>query len=220
MLSPKLHPQRFLNGEVHCWYRIILGYSDHLVGGLLDEFNLREGDKILDPFCGSGTTLVEGMKRGLTATGIDANPSSCFAAAVKTNWALEPTVLRSQLEQVHSNYKSQISKSDLDEDEFYAYLVTSGYLRRWISVKPARKIVALKRAIKCLRIGPDYKSALMLALVGETVGGSSNIKFGPELYCGKVKRDSSVFAGFETRVGKICDDLVPREWYSSTVVRP
>ena len=82
-------PQKILNGEIHNWYRIILGFPDHLVGQLLDEFNIQQGQKVIDPFCGTGTTLVECMKRGISSAGIDANPSSYFSARVKTNWKLK-----------------------------------------------------------------------------------------------------------------------------------
>jgi hypothetical protein len=208
MNSAKLHPQRFLNGEVHDWYRIVLGYSDHLVGGLLDEFRLAPNDRVLDPFCGSGTTLVEGMKRGLRVTGLDANPSSCFAARVKTNWTVDPETLRSLLPNLHEAYRQKLKAKDHKEDHFYRYLSDTGYLRRWMSLKPARKIVALRRSIKGIRTPQAYKDALMLALAAETVDGSSNVRFGPELYCGKPKRDSAVFSQFETRVKKMCNDLI------------
>ncbi len=64
------------------------GYSDHLVSALLDRFELTHTDHVLDPFCGAETTLVECMKRRVSAVGIDANPSGCFATRVKTNWKL------------------------------------------------------------------------------------------------------------------------------------
>ncbi|MGA7218116.1 MAG: hypothetical protein WBX38_07370 [Candidatus Sulfotelmatobacter sp.] len=207
MSSAKLHPQRFLNGEVHDWYRIILGYSDHLVGGLLDEFSLKPKDRVFDPFCGSGTTLVEGMKRGLAVTGLDANPSSCFAARVKTNWNVDPEALRDLLPPLLKAYQKELRREDCITDPFYTYLDAFGYLRSWVSIKPARKLVALKRSIRGLRAPKNCKDALTLALVAETVGGSSNVKFGPELYCGKRKRDCAVFSQFETRVRKMCNDL-------------
>ena len=47
----------------------------------------------------------------------------------------------------------------------------------------------------------------MLALIAEVINGSSNIKFGPELYCGPVKLDSDVFSGFARRVRDIAKDL-------------
>lgn len=207
MSSAKLHPQRFLNGEVHEWYRIILGYSDHLVSALLDEFGLPPKAQVLDPFCGSGTTLVEGMKRGLRVTGIDANPSSCFAARVKTNWTVDPAILRSLLPNLEDRYRRQLKKGEFAEDTFYRYLEETGYLRRWLSVKPARKIVALGRSIRGLRAPQECKDALMLALAAQTIHGSSNVRFGPELYCRRAKRDSAVFPQFADRVRRMCNDL-------------
>src|ERR1700694_1373359 len=77
-----LAPQTFKNGEIHDWYRTVWGYSDHLVSGLLEEFATTKA-RVLDPFCGSGTTLVESMKHGIASAGVDANPVSCFVARVK-----------------------------------------------------------------------------------------------------------------------------------------
>ena len=80
----------FVNGEFHNWYKINFGYSDQAVSNLLDKFQVNPNSRILDPFCGSGTTIIECKKRGIEATGIDANPSSVFAAKVKSNWNISP----------------------------------------------------------------------------------------------------------------------------------
>lgn len=42
------------------------------------------GDTVLDPFCGSGTVLVEGMLAGRHAVGVDSNPLARLIARVKT----------------------------------------------------------------------------------------------------------------------------------------
>lgn len=39
---------------------------------------------VIDPFCGSGTTLAEAQRRGLPATGIDLNPIACLISRVRT----------------------------------------------------------------------------------------------------------------------------------------
>lgn len=39
---------------------------------------------VIDPFCGSGTTLAEAQHRGLPATGIDLNPIACLISRVRT----------------------------------------------------------------------------------------------------------------------------------------
>ena len=51
---------------------------------LLDLLPVPRGTAVLDPFCGSGTTLVECQRRGLPAIGVDLNPIACLISRVKT----------------------------------------------------------------------------------------------------------------------------------------
>jgi DNA modification methylase len=43
------------------------------------------GERVLDPFCGSGTTLVEARRLGRHAVGVDANPLACLISRAKAN---------------------------------------------------------------------------------------------------------------------------------------
>ena len=43
------------------------------------------GQRVLDPFCGSGTVLVEAMAGGREATGVDASPLAVLIAKVRSN---------------------------------------------------------------------------------------------------------------------------------------
>lgn len=52
---------------------------------LMDLYSPRAGTVVLDPFCGSGTTLVEAQRRGLPSIGVDLNPIACLMAGVKTS---------------------------------------------------------------------------------------------------------------------------------------
>jgi hypothetical protein len=197
---------------VHDWYRIVLGYSDHLVASLLDRFGVTANDKdhiVLDPFCGTGTTLVESMKRQVQAVGIDANPSSAFAARVKTTWSVDPGRLSDELRKVQAAYQELIARrAPWRSDVTAVYLTNAGLVERgWISPKPLRKAIAIKQAIRNQVDDGVYQDALMLALAAETVSGSSNVKFGPELYCGTPKLDADVVGGFSSRVHEIVRDL-------------
>ena len=85
---------------VHGWYRFVLSFPPHLVRHYADRFCLRRGDRVLDPFCGTGTTLVECKKLGLPCVGVEANPVVAFAAGVKTDWSVDPEGLEAYAKEV------------------------------------------------------------------------------------------------------------------------
>jgi len=49
---------------------------------ILEKF-AKKGDIVLDPFCGSGTTLVEARLQNINAVGVDVNGLSCLLSEVK-----------------------------------------------------------------------------------------------------------------------------------------
>lgn len=52
--------------------------------GLISALGCDKDSVILDPFCGSGTTLLEAQRAGFEAVGIDLNPIACLISSVKT----------------------------------------------------------------------------------------------------------------------------------------
>ncbi len=59
-------------------------FHGQMIRGLINFCNLEEKSIILDPFCGSGTTLVEANLLGFNSIGIDINPIACLNSRVKT----------------------------------------------------------------------------------------------------------------------------------------
>ena len=209
VLRKKRNDVAHLNGAFHDWYRSILGYSDQLVAQELGRLDVQARSKVIDPFCGSGTTLVECMKWGLNCVGIDANPISEFATRVKTDWSLDASTLLKLCEQIVELYvRANQRRSAYREDPTYVYLDHSGMIERgWISPEPLRKSIAVKWCISKLKTERKYSDALTLALIAEVTRGASNVRFGPELYCGEPLDDHDVLSGFCVRVKKMSEDL-------------
>lgn len=69
---------------VHRWFHFKEGFSRDLVELLATRFGLREGDVVLDPFVGSGTTPLTCMELGLEGIGIDASPLMVMISLAKT----------------------------------------------------------------------------------------------------------------------------------------
>jgi hypothetical protein len=68
----------------HEWYRFVLSFPPHLVRRYLERFDIGPGKTLLDPFCGTGTTLVECKKCGISSLGIEAHPMARFASPLET----------------------------------------------------------------------------------------------------------------------------------------
>jgi len=87
-----------MNGNlpIHSWYPYIAGYSAEFVKLQLNKKRLKEGDMILDPFCGVGTTLVVSKLNNLNSIGIDINPFATFVSETKLFWEFELKELEKQ----------------------------------------------------------------------------------------------------------------------------
>lgn len=72
---------------LHSWLKYREGFSPQLVNVLLDEFGVRKGERILEPFAGSATTLLVAMMRGIDATGIEILPHCHLAWHAKSRIA-------------------------------------------------------------------------------------------------------------------------------------
>src|SRR5437879_4153050 len=91
------------DAPIHSWYRFVLSFPPHLVRQYIDAFGLTSADLICDPFCGTGTTLVEAKKSGIRSLGCDAHPLAALVSRVKTDWALDVAEIRSTVRRVLRN---------------------------------------------------------------------------------------------------------------------
>ena len=62
-------------------------FIESIPRSLIDALGVKPGTSIMDPFCGSGTTLLEAKKRGIDSVGVDLNPIACLISKVKTQQA-------------------------------------------------------------------------------------------------------------------------------------
>ncbi len=76
-------PERVRTKHVHRLHPYHGKFIPQLVEALLDRY-LAPGDHVLDPFAGSGTTLVQALESGLDATGVEVAAFNCLLMRVKT----------------------------------------------------------------------------------------------------------------------------------------
>ena len=77
-------PRAARGRAVHRWYLFPHSFTGDLVHALIAEWCLDADDRILDPFVGSGTTLLAAQEMGIASDGYDLSPLAILASNTKT----------------------------------------------------------------------------------------------------------------------------------------
>ena len=207
---------------MHDWYRFVLSFPPHLVQTYIDRFGLDSSNTVLDPFCGTGTTLVECKKLRIASVGLEPNPMAHFASAVKVDWDVEPSELETYAQEVAGSARLVIEEGDVDQWAGLPLLAGNGdsqgrlralapeqsrpLLKDSISPLPLHKTLVLLEAIDGhgnSRLQRYGRLALGKALV-QRIG---NLKFGPEVGIGQIKEDAPVIETWADGLRTMASDL-------------
>ena len=60
-------------------------FNPQIVHAIINVFNVKKGQIVLDPFDGSGTTILECAHAGISSYGTDINPMACYIANTKVS---------------------------------------------------------------------------------------------------------------------------------------
>ena len=204
----------------HDWYRFVLSYPPHLVRSYIAKFDLGRTSRVLDPFCGTGTTLVECKKLGIASVGVEANPMALFATQVKTDWGVDPDELLGHAATAAQAAREELDRWGMDDDGgLFAEKARSDrpllalpeqtrriLLRDSISPLPLHKTLVL---LEVLQKNADSRFLRheLLALAKALVSPISNLHFGPEVGVGRIRDDAPVVGPWLGNVNRMVDDL-------------
>ncbi len=92
----------FLNEDTREYTHIYHDYPARMIPQiprqLLTILGANEGQILFDPYCGSGSTLVEGLLKGLNVIGTDINPLAKLISEAKTEYTIVPCDLKDEIE--------------------------------------------------------------------------------------------------------------------------
>ena len=215
----KLYPE---DRRVHDWYRFVLSYPPHLVRDYLERFGLDARHRVLDPFCGTGTTLVECKRLGIASVGIEANPIAHLASSVKVNWSIDPEAFVENSERIAGAAIAELQAQGIEDDLLCGVPLggdrphtnlrtldpeTMGLLLAGsISPLPLHKTLVLLDHLNEHQ-GKTYHRHQQLALARELMSSIGNLAFGPEVGVTAPKPDAPVVPVWLSRVRAMAGDL-------------
>ena len=123
----------------------------------------KKGDWILDPFMGSGTTLIEANVLGMNSVGVEVSEFNCLITKVKTK---KYNILGIEKEIKDILYKTKNysewllnPKPYLSPDKYKKYKVKSEYFNTWFAERAIQEIFFYKDQIK------NYKNQDILKII-------------------------------------------------------
>jgi hypothetical protein len=128
--SERALPEHVRTRHVHRLHPYHGKFIPQLVEVLLERYFTR-GGHVLDPFAGSGTTLVQALESGLDATGVELAAFNCLLIGVKTAH-YELPLLREELNDVYERIGVQPTKARRP----------SRYVRSWYAPKARAELLA------------------------------------------------------------------------------
>src|SRR4051812_15343806 len=138
-------PERERTKHVHRLHPYLGKFIPQLAETLLERY-VEGGEHVLDPFAGSGTTLVQSLESGFDATGVDVAAFNCLLMRVKTQ-TYDMRALEQDLRDAHARIGETTSERP------------SAYIRRWFAPQAVRELLGFRALLE------EYEHADVLRVV-------------------------------------------------------
>lgn len=152
IIDTKFPTKRCLRYATHGLHEYRGKFFPQLVRAFINMARVPSDGVIVDPMCGSGTTLVEAALSGRSAYGLDMNPMSVFVSHVKCEaLGIEPKLLIGAFKSLTEYLTKPPSK--LGKSSYFATRTETDrcYLERWFAISVLEELDHVQKAIQLLR---------------------------------------------------------------------
>lgn len=136
----------------HSLHRFPAKYIPRIPAWVIDEC-AGENDVVLDPFCGSGTTLVEALLRSRDVIGIDCDALACLISRAKTS-AVSPARIQQLGTELHRIWREPAAHLTVPMPDLVNF-------NHWFSERAWGDLQALLVAIRGLDASPEEMDFLL-----------------------------------------------------------
>ena len=135
-------------------------FNPQIVHCMINLMGIDKSSKVLDPFSGSGTTILECAHLGIRAEGADINPMACFIANSKIKaLSIDVKAAKQKVDSFFENYKQELFKCVPEDDRII-------YLKKWI---PAETLEILEKVRLFADLQAEGLRCLILTLASDLI---------------------------------------------------
>lgn len=212
------------NFPVHNWYNFVLGYTPEFPNYIINRDKIVPSHFVVDPFMGSGTTLVACKQLGIPSAGVDANDYFIDVAKTKLDWKIDLDLVRRERDKllplIEKEYadiefvKSNGKNGNLPLFASHHLFTAKDYANehrpemmdvRYLSDAPFTRADVIRVLIE-KNICDEVKHLFRLA-VSSIVVPVSNIRYGPGMGLITPKEDMDVLKLFREKINRMIFDL-------------
>jgi len=193
-------------GVVHRWYDYLEDFPYILLEESFKKYSLKKGSLVLDPFCGSGTTLVSSNLFQLDAIGIDANPLMCLISEVKTTWDIDIDKLKN----IYKKMSKQFIKLALGLEHYnfknnFLENMPKKELNQWMSLGMQKQVALMKDLIN--EIEDEKIKKLFMVMLGKSAFDASYVALCPGTTFYPHRQKEPFFDVFCKKIIQVYNDL-------------
>jgi DNA modification methylase len=159
-------PEKARTKHVHRLHPYLGKFIPQLVEIFLRKY-FKHGQTVLDPFCGSGTTLVQANELGINSIGFDISEFNVLLTKVKTakyDLGIAKKEIYDILEKLRSSIQKDNIQLNLLKPETYSIEITvtnNEYLNRWFDQKARNELLTYKYLID----KESYKYKILMKVI-------------------------------------------------------
>lgn len=198
---------------IHRWFRYTAGFSAPWVEEEIISFSQRqkkpiESLNILDPFAGSGTTLLAAEKIGAKAFGFESHPFISRVAEAKLLWRTDASIFRDFATTILEKAKTYSLDSSIDS---FPEIVYKCYPPETLS-----KLSAIKKVLfSSTELFPEYKLTwLVFISILRHVSDVGTAQWQYVLPNKKKQKKVDVWEVFEKKIDIVYQDILSMAKYS------
>jgi len=194
------------NGIVHHWYDYLEDFPYTLLEERFKKYGLQKGVLVLDPFCGSGTTLVSANLFQLNAIGIDTNPLMCLVSEVKTTWDIDIKKLKDIYKETTKRFiKLAQNLENYNFKNDFLKRMPKRELNQWMSSRMQKEVSLMKDLIS--EIENEKIKKLFMVMLGKATFDASYVALCPGTTFYPHRQKEPFFNVFCKKIIQVYNDL-------------